>query len=164
MRGFLFRSLLFLAAGFLATPATGIAQDESPVQGAWILTGLESADGTAVAPILPSLFLYTGTHYSTMYARGDEARADLSDEPSDEEIVAAYGSFVANSGRYDIDGDQITTRAFVAKNPNYMHAWPDNAQQAYTFAVDGDQLVLNFEDGFKATFRRVEGVPLPEDE
>ena len=163
MRSFLFRSLLFLAAGFLATPATGIAQDESPVQGAWILTGLESADGTAVSPVLPALLLYTETHYSTMYARGDEARADLSDEPSDEEIVAAYGSFVANSGRYDIDGDQVTTRAFVAKNPNYMHAWPDNTQ-TFTFAVDGDQLLLTYENGFKATFRRVEGMPMPEDE
>jgi hypothetical protein len=163
MRSLLVRVLLFLAAGFLATPSAGIAQHESPVQGAWLLTGSESADGTAASSILPALVLYTSTHYSVMYARGNEARADLSDEPTDEELVTAYNSFVANSGRYEIDGDQITTRAFVAKNPNYMHGWPDNAQST-AFAVDGDQLVLTYENGLKVTFRSVEGMQMPDDE
>jgi len=164
MRGLLFRSLLFLAAGFLTTPATGVAQDESPVQGAWIVSGVESADGTVNSSVQPGLFLFTGTHYSTMIARGDEPRARFAaDEATDEERLEAYGSFIANSGRYEVAGDEITTRAYVAKNPNYMGDWPDNAQ-TYTFAVDSDQLLLTFENGTKVTLRRVEGIPMPYDE
>ncbi len=164
MRSFLFRAVLFLAAGFLASPATLSAQDESSVQGAWIVTSVESADGTVDSSVQPALYLFTGTHYSTMIALGDEPRARFAgDEATDAERVEAYGSFIANSGRYDISGDELTTRAYVAKNPNYMGDWPDNAT-TFTFEVNEDQLRLTHESGFKVTLRRVEGMSLPEDE
>ena len=163
MRGPLFRVLLFLAASFLATPAIGIAQDESPIQGAWIVSGATFADGTARQSPQPGLYIFTSTHYSMMYVPGDEPRADLGEEPTDAETVAAYGPFVANSGRYEVSGDEITTRAYVAKYPNYMHAWPDNTS-TYSFAVDGDQMQLTFGSGIIVTLRRVEGMTMPADE
>lgn len=164
MRSFLFRSVLFLAAGFLASPATVVAQDNSPVQGAWIVTGTESPDGTVNTSVQPALYLFTSTHYSTMIAMGDEPRAQfVGEEATDAEKLEAYGSFIANSGRYEISGSEITTRAYVAKNPNYMGDWPDNAS-TYAFAVDGDQMQMTFESGFKITLRRVEGMTMPDDE
>ena len=163
MRSLFVRSVLFLAAGVLATPSVSVAQDESPVQGAWIITSGTSADGTVNDAPQPGLFIYTSTHYSTMLVFADEPRADFGDEPTDAETVAAYGPFIANSGRYEISGDEITTRAYVAKHPNYMHAWPDN-ESTYTFAVDGDQLLLTFGNGAEVTLRRVEGMQMPDDE
>ena len=164
MRSFLIRSVLFVAAGCLASPATAVAQDDSPVQGAWIITSLESPDGTVNTSVQPALYLFTSTHYSTMIATSDEPRARFAgEEATDAERLEAYGSFVANSGRYEISGDEITTRAYVAKNPNYMGDWPDNAS-TYAFAVDGDQLQLTFENGFKITLRHVEGMTMPDDE
>jgi hypothetical protein len=163
MRSLIVRVLLFLAASFLATPAIGIAQDESPVQGAWIITSAESADGTVDSSPEPGLMLFTGTHYSIMLVLGDEPRTDLPDEPTDAEQVAAYVPFIANSGRYEVSGDEVTTRAYVAKYPNYMHGWPDNAS-TFTFAIDGDQLHLTFGSGAQISLRRVEGMQMPDDE
>jgi hypothetical protein len=97
---------LFLAAGFLASPATVAAQDESPVQGAWIVSNLETPDGTVNTSVQPALYLFTSTHYSTMIAMGDEPRARFAgEEATDAEMLEAYGSFIANSGRYEIKDD-----------------------------------------------------------
>jgi len=163
MRDLLVRSVLFLAAGVLATPSVSVAQDESPVQGAWITSGVTFPDGTARSSPQPGLFIFTSTHYSMMYVPGDEPRADLGEEPTDAEAAAAYRRFVANSGRYEVSGTEITTRAFVAKYPNLMHAWPDYTT-TYSFAVDGDQMQLTFVSGLIITLRRVEGMTMPDDE
>ncbi len=60
-----------------------------------------------------------------MAVAGGEPRTELSDDPSDTEIVVAYRSFVANSGRYRLEGNQLIREAYKAKNPNYMAARPD---------------------------------------
>lgn len=127
--------------------------------GAWMLESITAPDGTEMMQH-PGLFLYTGTHYSSMFVIGDEARAGISEEATDAEKLAAYDSFVANSGRYEIDGDQLTSWAYVAKNPNYMHAFPDNAG-TLTFAVQGDELTLTSNRGAVVTLRRVEGTLFP---
>lgn len=153
------RFLALLAVTLTMVPSAVLAQDESPVMGAWLLDSMTAPDGTQ-AMRHPGLFIYTGTHYSVMFVMGDEARADLSEEPSDAEKLAAYDSFVANSGRYEIAGDQLTTRAFVAKLPNYMHAFPDNAT-TFTFSVQGDELTLTTKGGAVVRLHRVEGAEFP---
>lgn len=162
MRGFAFRSLL-LSSALLAVPAVAPAQEGSPVEGAWVITGSESAEGVVKESAQPGLYIFTGTHYSTMFVSADEPRQDLPEEPTDAETAAAYNPFIANSGRYEISGDEITTRAYVAKFPAYMHRWPDNAS-TYKFAVDGDEMVLTFRNGAKFMLERVEGMPMPTDE
>jgi hypothetical protein len=67
-----------------------------------------------------------------MYVRGNEPRKlhagfGLGYEATDAEKIESYGSFIANSGTYEISGSQLTTRPTVAKNPNYM------AYQSSTF-------------------------------
>ena len=156
------RSLLVLAAALMVVPSAAVAQYESPVMGAWVVTNVTDADGVDQMQH-PGLWIYTGTHYSTMYVIGDEARGDSSEGDTDADKLAAYESFIANSGRYEIEGDQITTHAYVAKFPNYMHAFPDN-EQVFTFAVEGDELRLTTQGGATITLRRVEGVAYPDDE
>lgn len=160
MRGSTARFLPLLAAIFAFVPSAALAQDESPVMGAWLLESITAPDGTERMQH-PGIFLYTGTHYSAMFVIGDEARTDLSEEPSDAERLAAWRPFVANSGRYEIAGDQLTTRAFVAKSPNYMHAFPDNAT-TFTFAVEGDELTLTSAGGAVVKLHRVEGTAFPD--
>lgn len=165
MRGFFVRTSLVLAAALMAVPSAALAQeDHSPVVGAWVIASM--VDGEGVEQMRhPGLFIYTGTHYSSMFVFGDEARQDVADvnDITDADKLAAYDSFIANSGRYEIDGDQITTYAYVAKFPNYMHAFPDNAS-SYTFAIEGDTMTLTFNGGGMMTLRRVEGQPFPRDE
>lgn len=39
---------------------------------------------------------------------------------TDAEKIAAYDSFIANSGTYEVSGSTLTVRPAVARNPNYM--------------------------------------------
>jgi hypothetical protein len=165
MRSLTVRSLLVLAAVLMVVPSAAFAQEEhSPVMGAWLLAGI--VDGEGVEQMRhPGLWIYTSTHYSTMFVIGDEARGNVADldDITDADKLAAYESFIANSGRYEIEGDQLTTHAYVAKFPNYMHDFPDN-EQVFTYAVDGDMMTLTTQGGTTISLRRVEGVAFPTDE
>lgn len=147
-----------LAGISMIVPDTAIAQDRhSPLMGAWVVQTMVR-DGKATN--LPGLFIFTGTHYSMMYVIGDGPRATYQGEqPTDADQLAAYGSFIANSGRYQVTGNQVTFKAFVAKDPNYMSGWPDN-DVSWTWRVDGETLVLE-QDGSKVTLRLAEGKPAP---
>ncbi len=104
--------------------------------------------------------------YSIMYVLGDQPRAEWSGEtPTYADKVRAYDSFVANSGPYSVDGNQITYEAAMAKSPNYMAAFtPQTAgpeggnASTVTFSVEGGVLTLRFPsgnaEGATATFRR----------
>ncbi len=152
--------------GILAS-AGSIAAQESSIVGGWILTSWETADGEVNSEPQRGLFMFTASgQYSIMYVLGDQPRAEWSGETqTDADKVRAYDSFVANSGRYSVDGNQITYEAAMAKNPNYMAnftpetAGPEGGNAATaTFSVEGGVLTLRFTsgnaEGSTATFRR----------
>ena len=145
-------------------PLPSVAAAHTPLEGAWVVTSQTDADGNTNDDPQPALYVFTSTHYSIMIAQGDEPRSRWEgDDMTDGEKVGAYDTFVANSGRYEIDGNQLTTHAFVAKNPNYMGDWPEN-EATYEFERDGDKLMiksLTFAIGSTSTFRQVEGSPNP---
>ena len=151
--------LPILTALVLSVPSEGVAQS-TPLEGAWVIN---SWGGEAAQP---GLWVFTKTHYSAMFVLGDEARAGYEGEnQTDEEVLAAYGPFIANSGRYEVDGDQLTTRAFVAKDTNYMNSWPDNAT-TYTFRIEDGFLHLTVDgdgpaSGQTAILRQVDDQPGP---
>ena len=66
----------------------------------------------------------------------------------------------ALAGRYAIEGNKLTTQAYVAKNPGYMAGWPDNPQE-YTVRRNGDTVTLTFASGNVATLIRREGQAPP---
>jgi hypothetical protein len=71
-----------------------------------------------------------------MYVPGDEPRDVPEGETfTDAETLTAYGSIIANSGRYTVDGNQLMYEAYVAKNPAYMADW--NAEEAGLVSPDG---------------------------
>lgn len=145
-------SLAVAMAALSALAGHATAQEHSPVMGAWVVQSWENEGGTQEAH--PGIFIFTSTHYSIMYTTDE--RPNYGDEQSDEETLAAYGSLIANAGRYTIEGDQLTTRAYVAKDPNYMGRWPDNAT-TYSFRIEDDMLFLDMGQWGKATLRKVEG-------
>ena len=133
-----------------------------PLEGAWVATSRTDAEGNTSDEVSPALYVFTGNHYSIMIATGDRPRS-AGEEMTEQERIAAYDSFIANSGRYEIDGNILKTRAYVAKSPDYMGDWPDN-EQTYEFEVDGETLTLtnlDFGAGTVTTFRQVEGSPDP---
>jgi len=134
----------FLISSVLFYPTLGLAQGS--VQGTWknVEESFTSSDTswTDKNP-LPGLFVFGKKHYSIMHARGDKPRELFADDRNrtDAEMVAAYNSFWANSGTYEISGSTITTRTIVAKNPNRM---AENRTVKIKYKLDGDTLWLTF--------------------
>jgi len=144
----------------LALLGGGAVLAETPLEGTWLAISTTDADGNTNDEPQPGLYIFTATHYSIMVATGDEPRArSEGEEVTDAERVVAYQSFIANSGRYEVDGKTLKTRAFVAKNPNYMGDWPEN-ERTREFEIDGDQLTIKSETTIR-TFRQVEGPDAP---
>jgi len=152
-----------LAVVLLASGAWSGAAGQADITGGWIVTSWTTAAGVDSEP-QRSLFLFTESgQYSMMFVLGDEARSEYAgDDLTDAEKLGAYDSFVANSGRYSVEGDQVTYEAYVAKDPNYMAAWGDNAG-TMTFELEGETLTLSWPDaggpfaGLSATLRRPGG-------
>jgi len=115
---------------------------ESPLEGAWKVvsinvTGPASAANTTVQP---SLYLFADKHYSMMRATGNQPRTlSATDSATDAERLAAYNSFIANTGTYEVADSTLTIHPVVARDPNYMSGGSDK----YQFRVSGDTLWLS---------------------
>ena len=154
--------LVLLAVLTVASSPLG-AQSASDLNGAWIVTSWTTPDGATSQDTQRGVFLFTitrddGGSYSMMFVPGNEPRAEYpGDQPTDEEKIRAYDSFTANSGRLNVEGDELTYEAFMAKDPNYMASFEENGATA-SWEVDGDTLTLRFTsgfmDGWTGTFRR----------
>jgi hypothetical protein len=150
-----------MALGLMLGGTPGAAQNS--IEGAWTVQEW-TLGGEATREVQPGMFLFTSTHYSIFYVNQLAPRAAPADRSSggmtDAEKLVAYDEFTANAGRYELEGNTLTTRAFVAKNPNYMALWPDNAQE-YTVAWDGDDLLFTAPNGSTVRLVRREGQPAP---
>ena len=92
------------------------------IQGVWQVvevttTGQSASTNTKPQP---SLYIFTRRYNSRMRINGDKPRPNL---PTDiakatcTELLAVYGnSLIAQTGTYELAGDNITSRAVVAKN------------------------------------------------
>jgi hypothetical protein len=157
-----FAALLPLLAFLALTPLAVHGQSYEDLAGGWVVSSWTSPEGVMDDTPQPGLVLFTAQgQYSMMYVNVDEPRPDLADDPSDADVLEAYSTFTANSGRYRINGSEIAIEAFVAKSPNYMGGWdPDNGGNLVTLQMslaDG-VLTLEWANGRKATLTRPPGV------
>lgn len=116
------------------------ASAASPVEGVWRIaevTVTGANPSTTVDP--PSVIIFAKTHYSMMRVNGGAERALFKAVvPESEEKIAAYDSFIANTGTYELNGMTLTVRPTVAKHPNYMSGGYDT----YEIRTSGDTLWL----------------------
>lgn len=137
-------ALVALAATLLTAcqRAEPLESPESPLEGAWSVvsirvTGPDSAANTIVQP---SVYLFGDRYYSMMRVTGNQPRTlAAKDSFTDAERLAAYGSFVANTGTYEVADSSLTIHPVVARSPNFMSGGSDR----YTFHVSGDTLWLS---------------------
>ena len=106
----------------------------SPLIGAWKV--VETQNG---AVSQPSLYLFTARHFSRMNTIGEKPRTKFKDsdpaKTTSPEKLAAYDTFGANTGTYEISGTTIVFKILLAKSPNR----PDDR---FEFKVDGKTLTL----------------------
>ena len=114
---------------------------EPPLEGAWSVVSISvTGDSAAGTTVQPSLYLFTDQHYSMMRVTGNQPRAlAAKDSVTAAEKIAAYDSFVANSGTYEVADSTITVHPVVARSPNFMAGGSDK----YRFRVAGDTLWLS---------------------
>ena len=115
---------------------------QKPLQGVWKVVEIvdTGGDGSKNASPQPSLFIFTRDHYSMMLVPGTQPRASFNDviEPTNQEKIAAFDSFVANTGTYDVAGPTITFRPIVARYPNFMAG----GSAEHQYRVEGNALWL----------------------
>ncbi|HYN81878.1 MAG TPA: lipocalin-like domain-containing protein [Gemmatimonadaceae bacterium] len=115
---------------------------ESPLEGAWSVASIRvtGPDSAANTTVQPSLYLFGDKHYSMMRATGNQPRTlSATDSKTDAEKLAAYDSFIANTGTYEVADSTLTIHPVVARDPNYMSGGSDK----YNFRVSGDTLWLS---------------------
>lgn len=147
MRSFKVASTLPLVAA-LAVGCQPATEEAGPLEGAWKYVELSTTSPDTSSTITspqPSLYIFLKQHYSVMFVPGSEPRElfsgdepVLGSDPTDAEKLAAYDSFIANSGTYELTDSTLTTRPMVAKNPNFMAG----GSLTFTYRVEADTLRL----------------------
>lgn len=115
-------AVLGLVSSFL------IAQSKPSIQGAWrrVETTVTNPNPAPDAlpkgthtNVQPGLLIFTAKHYSVQIDGAAKPRPAIKNpaKPTAEELNAAWGPYVANSGTYELSGSTLTMRQIVAKNP-----------------------------------------------
>ncbi len=157
---------LMVTVACQADPPIEATATANPLQGVWSLTASDNGDGSPVIdPSQPGLYIFVEGYYSGVYAPGAEPRvpAEITFQPTADEMVAQHASIIVNTGTYEISGSTVTFRPIIAKSPGFVggHATAE-------FRVDGDMLTLSWQEtigedgtsvansGGSLTLRRVE--------
>ena len=115
---------------------------EPPLEGAWSVVSIRvtGPDSAASTTAQPSIYLFGDTHYSMMRVTGNQPRTlAAKDSITDAEKLAAYDSFIANTGTYEVVDSTLTIHPVVSRTPNFMSGGYDK----YHFRVNGDTLWLS---------------------
>lgn len=120
----MFRILTSLTLLLLcATAVLAQSSRRKPIEGVWRVTEVvvTGADASTEANPQPGLIIFTRKHYSVMRVPGNQPRTLFKGEdPTNEEKIAAYDSFIANTGTYEVAGAILTLHPMVARSPNFM--------------------------------------------
>ena len=152
--------MLGLAAIVLAFRPAPDSIDASSLNGAWkvVTVHAELQDTTFTREEdRPNMLLFTDGHWASVRIAGDGTRAELPEEPTDEQLLEAWRPLRASAGSYSVSGNTITSKTLIAKNPNSMGGEEWDSE----FSLEGDKLVRVFrneENGntWTVTFARMD--------
>lgn len=109
-------------------PRVAAAAERAPatLEGAWHATRVDvdyGRDiGTHTVDVQPAIYVFSKSHFAITAVDGFEARAYLSEKPTDEELGRAFTPFSGSTGTYVSTPDKLTLTAQVTKNPADMVA------------------------------------------
>jgi hypothetical protein len=132
--------IIAMVAGRSAAPSA--AESNAALQGAWrtVEVVVPGAAGRTYKP-LSTLAIFHGRHYSRVEVHAEQPVPPLADpsSASADQLRAAWGPFVGEAGTFEVNGNEITMQATVAKNPSAM---TKGAVSVYTFRREGNTLTL----------------------
>src|SRR5215468_1084730 len=125
--GALVTSFLIPTHSRIASAAAG-----TPLEGVWQVMDVGGQPAAGV-------YIFTGKHYSMMFATTDRPQIDDTSKATADELRAMWGPMAANAGTYEVSGNLVTIRPIVAKIPIVMKP---GANEVYAFSVDAKTLSL----------------------
>ena len=129
---------VFLASLFLAT----FAQAQGSLEGAWQtievrVTGGSEEDTTDTDPNL-GVLLFTAGHFSGMRSVGDlPDPVPEGQTRTDEDRLAAFAAFRANSGTYEVSGSKLMRHRMIARIPEDV-----GIMDEVEYRIEGDKLMI----------------------
>ncbi len=118
-------SRLVPTVGFIAILCSlGCQTAENPLLGVWQVQVIENRSGdssTENSSPLPSLAIFTPTHYSFTWMPGVSAMRSFKEpwSPTAEEKIQRYGEIIVNSGAYTLAASTLTLRPLVSRIPEF---------------------------------------------
>ncbi|MBK5097031.1 MAG: lipocalin-like domain-containing protein [Gemmatimonadetes bacterium] len=156
-------AVLVLATAVLAfrpappPPEVGV----SAINGVWkaVHVAFASSDTSWASELSnPSITIFTDGYWSIARISGDGPRADLPEDPTDEQLLEAFRRFHGSAGTYSVSGSTVSGTTLVSRNPNQMSA--DNTWSNEYWMKDGKltREYKNDENGntWTVTFERLE--------
>ena len=126
---------IILAGLSLAT----FTQAQGSLEGAWQLQELMVSggpnEGTNTDPDL-HLILFTGGHYSRIVNFATRPSVGQSQPTTDEDRIANYITFRANSGTYEVSGSKLMFHFMLSLNPSAV-----GFTQEVEYRIEGDKLI-----------------------
>ena len=140
------KSLLTFSALFICLTSFAQSKTSDSMEGVWKITkySFNSSDTsyTNNSP-QPSLFIFGKDYYSIMFVSGNEPRPlppydGNRSTLTDEQIRSNFMTFIANSGKYEMDESKFTVHPIVALEPNYMNG----GSTEYEYKIESKTLYL----------------------
>ncbi len=135
MRNKLVSIVIILAGLSLAT----FAQSQGSLEGAWQLQELMVSggpnEGTNTDPDL-HLLLFTGGHYSRIVNFAARPSVSQGQPTTDEDRIANYITFRANSGTYEVSGSKLMLHFMLSLNPAAV-----GFTEEVEYRIEGDKLI-----------------------
>jgi hypothetical protein len=132
----------FTVALLAAAGLAGQAQAPS-LQGAWraVEVTMTGPNARTITNLRPTLTVATRTHYARVEEQSEGPRPILTDisKASADDLRATWGPFVGEAGTYELNGQTLTARPLVSKNPAAMVA---GAFIVYSCKLDGNSMTL----------------------
>jgi hypothetical protein len=138
---------VLLAVRLLTNDDVAGQSKSGSIQGVWQVVEVTTTGPGARTIVIPepraNLTILTARHYSRI-----EWHADTRPDPTDvtkasaAELRAAWGPFFGEAGTYVTDGNLITMRPIVAKNPAAM---APGAFSTWSYRLEGDTLWVTAE-------------------
>ena len=131
----------FVSIGIILTGLSlaTFTQAQGSLEGAWQLQELMVSggpnEGTNTDPDL-HLILFTGGHYSRLVNFATRPSVGSSQPTTDEDRIANYITFRANSGTYEVSGSKLMFHFMLSLNPSAV-----GFTQEVEYRIEGDKLI-----------------------
>lgn len=104
------------------------SEEASKLQGVWrraeMTVGTGANAGRHLDDMQPGFYVFARNYFAANFVSAFAPRPDLGVAPTETEMGTILGAFASFGGEYAVEGDKLTLRPIVTKDPNNMRGRP----------------------------------------